>query len=350
MALPVAVNNTKIYQQNDGERSRWKQRGNICTYHVVHTLFVLFRIYTSFCFRLMCGIVYLKRICKHFSIDCPFNRFMWFLCSCAIELFNVCPLGMTIYQYWKFHRHKVVGTDVDIYSWANILVACAMGCHRFGVISENTRVQLFETGATASVMSLITCEHIFQDGCIYFERISDSKVSPILKFIGYFQKIKFRKIYCHKYINIYNIHTYTQVFCNNEGYGSKKMLIGPSMGCELSWLPWGWHTIYYHYYFYHQSKTTGALIMYSMWEWVWTVNDLTENCHIIIIMQMVTMILPLKIMHVHMGSATHSHIPRPTVRHRVLPQPESCDRYRWSGNVPECKQSSPNRVNMHVHI
>ena len=37
------------------------------------------------------------------------------------------------------------------------------------------------------------------------------------------------------------------------------------------------------------------------------VNDLTYNCHIIIIMQMVTMVLPLKIMHVHMGSATHSH-------------------------------------------
>ena len=43
-----------------------------------------------------------------------------------------------------------------------------------------------------------------------------------------------KKVYCHKYINIYNIHTYTQVFCNNEGYGSKKMLIGPPMGCELS--------------------------------------------------------------------------------------------------------------------
>ena len=52
--------------------------------------------------------------------------------------------------------------------------------------------------------------------------------------VGVIQLFKFKKVYCHKYINIYNIHTYTQVFCNNEGYGSKKMLIGPSMGCELS--------------------------------------------------------------------------------------------------------------------
>ena len=69
-------------------------------------------------------------------------------------------------------------------------------------------------------------------------------------------KFKFKKVYCHKYINISNIRARTYVFCNNEGYWSKQMLIGPSMRCEVSWLPWWCHTMYDHYYFYHQSKIT----------------------------------------------------------------------------------------------
>ena len=75
------------------------------------------------------------------------------------------------------------------------------------------------------------------------------------------------------------------------------------------------------------------------------VNDLTWHYHRII-MQMVTMIITCS--YGERNTLTHS--PGSAVRHSVLPQPKSCERYRRPGNVPECKQSSPNRENMHVNI
>ena len=87
-------------------------------------------------------------------------------------------------------------------------------------------------------------------------------------------------------------------------------------------------------FFYHQSNA--GFIMHSTQEFKQTGQWLDKGLsHIIMIILVITIIMI--IMHVHIGSNTHTQ-PRPSTRHRVLPEPVSSERDRRTGTVPEYKQ------------